>query len=541
MKPDIRYRSGRFIGRNGRLFWPLGGFYINFMQTERPAGVAALAGNTPMQRATRDERNAYFRTLASAGVNALRMFCRVHDTVAGHPADLPLDIAGHVNPDVWAVMDEVMQDGYRHDLRFLVTLFAEPRASAYLHWAPWSAGIEAYRRNRWPFNRFMPNDPGDRQLLKGYREYFTDPEAVALQTQYLRELAPLLRNHPAVFAVEIYNEQAWEGFFQWDSQDAEIAWTRRMVDLWRTLCPEKPICYSLAGHGIIGIDPIRWTRGIQPDFFSSHLYPGACADSELLDYGGMAALVHDYCAAVGPNWPGEAGALMAVDAAHEGRRRRALRDLIWLTVVSGGAGFMQWPLERQPLEHLQEYRNAQSLLQPARWVLKADDRHGFTVNIGSAADALGRAVSFEEKLRSEEFRRLCRLERRALERGVTLRLTLTGRAPDLMTIDIDALDFSGPLRPSPGWEARTLMSSDRRHALCYVRSVMPVRDQNGWMRDPSNKPLWLLPALPAGLWDVTAMSLDTGDRYSFRLRSPGVAVTAPLSGDLVLAADRLNE
>ena len=362
MSAEIRYRSGRFSYRNGRPFWPLGGFYVNLMQTELPITVDTLMGNTPMQRATPVERAAYFRTLASRGVNALRMFCRVHETIDGHPADLPLDIAGHVHPEIWRVMDTVLQDGCRYGIRFLVTLFAEPRASAYSHWAPWSAGIDSYRRNRWSFNRFMSDNPADRKLLTSYSEYFTDPETIALQTQYLRELAPLLRNHPAVFAVEIYNEQAWEGFFQWEAQDAEIAWTRRMVDLWRTLCPEKPVCYSLAGHGIVGIDPIRWSLGIQPDFFSSHIYPGACADNERLDYGGMTALVHDYSAAAGPNWPGEAGALMPAAGGHEERRRRALRDLIWLTVTSGGAGFMQWPMDRQPREHLQEYRQALILL-----------------------------------------------------------------------------------------------------------------------------------------------------------------------------------
>jgi len=517
---QFTFANGHFRRADGTLFVPLGGFYANLMPRLDGETLGEL---TPFQKLSEAEWRAWFALLQAHGCNALRLFCRLHDEQDGVPVEWTLDAGGHVNPEVLATFERCFAVAQEYGISFLMTVLSEPRGSIYSHWAPIVRAHPLYAPNGWPWNSFVPEDPNQRRLLPSHAAYFTDPEAVALQKQYLAELMGRLRGNPAVFAVELYNEMAWDGQFRWAEQDLEIAWANEMIGVIRQNAPGLPVCFSLAGHGITGIDPLKWCTQIRADFFSSHFYPTISGESPELDYGAMAALVHDYCAAAMPNWPGEAGVLDA--AVPDELRRLALRDHIWLTLTSGGAGYLQWPLDRQPVAHLEEYREAAEFVRGAPWLAGDLAPAQATVDIRALAAFLGQSEDREARIASPLFDALRRYERLALDRGLTLGLRL-GEA-DVDGSRFDPLALAGRrswLSVPQGYQMRCLATATLDAGLAYCRNHQRAQLGAYELRRGAERAFGFRTALPPGRYRFTVLDLDRDTTETVEANSPGVVL-----------------
>ena len=519
---DMVFENGHFRRGDGSLFVPLGGFYGNLMP-RLASGV--LEELVPFQKLDEDGWREWFALLEANGCNALRVFCRQHDEHNEYPVEWTLDAGGHVNPEIMATFERYFDIGQEYGISFLMTVLSEPRGSVYRHWAPILRSHPHYAPNGWEWNSFVPEGLHGRRLLQTRNEYFTDPEAVALQKQYLAELIPRLRENPAVFAVELYNEMAWYGEFGWEGQELEFAWSREMIDTIREHAPELPICFSLAGHGVTGIDPLTWCEELPTDFFSSHYYPGLSGETAELDYGAMSALIHDYCAARSANWPGESG---VIDAnVPDELRRLALRDSIWLTVASGGAGYMQWPIPRQPIEHLAEYRMAAELLAGEDWLAGDLAPPQITIDIRELATLFGSLEDRQAKLASPLFDALRRYERLALDRGIAVALRLGPGDVDGARFDEHALDSLEPRLSVPaGYQMRCLATPGLERGIAYFRNHERASYGRYELRRGVSRRFDIRANLPAGEYRFTVLDLGRGETEVIDAESPGTVFPA---------------
>lgn len=514
---DVTFANGHFSRPDGTVFIPLGGFYANLMP--RVEG-EALGELVPFQKLSEGEWRAWFEVLQDSGCNALRVFCRQHAEHEGHPVEWTLDAGGHVDLELMATFERLFSLGQEYGISFLMTLLSEPRGSVYRHWAPILQAHPLYAPNGWEWNSFVPEVLNSRRLLKTRAEYFTDPQAVGLQKQYLTELIPRLRDNPAVFAVELYNEMAWFGEFGWETQDLEIAWSNEMISVIREHAPDLPVCFSLAGHGITGIDPIRWAKGLHADFFSSHYYARISGESPELDYGAATALIHDYCAAAMPNWPGESGVLDG--NVPDDLRRLALRDCIWLSLVSGGGGYMQWPIQRQPLGQLEEYRLAAGFLDGEDWLAGDLAPSQATIDIRELADLFGSLQDRDAKLASPLFDALRRYEKLSLDRGVAIALRLGEADIDGGQFDEHVMDGIAPWLSVPaGYQMRCIAARDLVAGIAYVRNWEPAAFGPYALRRGANRRFGLHANLPEGRYRFEVLDLGSGRLDIVECLSPG--------------------
>ncbi len=520
---DVQLVNAHFRTPGGELFIPLGGFYGNWVPTME-GGVLGPGRN--FQDLDESEWDRWLSLLADHGCTAVRVFCRAHREWQGHKTEQTLDAGGHVDPELWATFERYFACGAGHGLRFQMTLLSEPRGSIYVHWAPVVFAQPQYLKHGWPFHRFVGPQVGQRRLLDSQAEYFTDPEAVALQKQYLAELLTKLAEVPNVFTVELYNEMAWNGDFMWETQDVETAWAREMVSVVSGIAPDLPVCFSLAGHGMTGIDPVRWAKAIPVDFFSSHFYPSISGEDESLDYGASAALVHDYAAAVLPGFPGESGVLDP--AVPDEARRLALRDCLWLTLAGGGAGYMQWPMERQPVAHLTEYRKARDFLSGEDWLAGEAAPAPLTVDITANCAFFGASTSRQEKLESSLLDALRQYERRSLDDCIPLAFTLGPAMADGAVLDEAAFSRVKPtFRLSPGYQGRYVLSADGGAGLLYARNYEPLTFGRYHLRQTEPRPFSLQAHLPPGTYRFTVLDLGSGEEHEVTVQSPGVVWEAP--------------
>lgn len=77
----------------------------------------------------------------------------------------------------------------------------------------------------------------------GYRNPFTDPQAIAAQKLLLQTVVTTLKDHPAVWLWNLGNEP--DIFAKPESSEAGQAWTRGMIAVIRGIDPAHPITYGL--------------------------------------------------------------------------------------------------------------------------------------------------------------------------------------------------------------------------------------------------------------------------------------------------------
>ena len=110
-------------------------------------------------------------------------------------------------------------------------------------------------------------------LIKQQGDWFTNPEALALQRQYVREVVAPYVNDPRVFAWEVMNETYSAG----GDRAAAIAWTNAIVDTIHEL-DRNHLTTTSAAEATPQAE-IEWIVGARVDFFNWHAYP------TYMDYG----------------------------------------------------------------------------------------------------------------------------------------------------------------------------------------------------------------------------------------------------------------
>lgn len=547
--------DGYFRRGDGRLFVPLGGLHGNVAPL-RHLTVSARqrevwrrndliwearghAHGQAVDLVDLDETQlrAWFEKLRDCGINSLRLFPRRRvDTEL-------LDQIGRLNRAFTEDLSRVFEIGAEYGLHFQLMLLGEPWRTGY-------SNAEALERHVLPAYDKATLDkltPAQRRFLVERRlaqppRFFSDADVRACQEAFLREAADWLRGHPNVFAVELYNEQGWwknntidgrrQKVFVSPAEEAdEITWSAVMTRIIRERMPGMPICLSHPGFGVTAYDPRLWVEQADVDFYSTHQYVGLDGTHEQVDFAATTGATAAILSAISPHAFGEWGWL---DPLVDDRvRRRVHRDAIWLSLLAGAAGFMQWPFEC-----LEEYRWVRRIVD----ALPPDFTPGpaeLAVDISAAYAALhdpdrypmlmdGKPlpafIANRRKQADEHYRVILQAYHRGLEAGVPVRFTMrdgveaAGGGAAMSLEAFNATDLAAlprPLRADGGFQLTWMHDSEARVYIAYLRSRRIEEHRGQWIGMPNPADLTLrfnLPASAAGepSWRMTLVNLETG-------------------------------
>lgn len=544
MASDIRLeKDGYFRTGGGELFVPLGGFHGNMASLS----MLKLSDEQRQQLDGRlwkgeyldlvdlpDEVLAeYFKVLADHGVTALRLFPRAN---VSHDV---LDLCGKANTRLRDQFTRVFAAARPYEIRFLLQIMPEPDRTGYL--IPKTlADVVRPAFSEAELSRL--SEAQKRFIIDGKnvskREWFTDADVRACQRQYLDEILEWVAGQEQIFALEIYNEQGWTSLdlenskgekqrtyvFTYVWEQEEIDWTADVIRQIKRRLPRMPVCISHPGFGAVGFDPMRWMRGTGADFYSSHLYAGLCGESDQMDFAGVtaatAALVQ------WPNFPGEWGVLSDGVPAH--LRRRSARDAIWLDLLAGAPGFMQWRHE-----FLEEYRPVGQVLSwlPARFTREkptiAVDMAGVYAQLhedtrysGYKSGELFAAFPFNKRKQQDPAARaIFAAWRTSLDSGVPIRFAMGERgAVALETVTPDYLQQqSRPIRLEGGYQLAWMKDARSNTYVGYARGRAVRMIRGIYVAVPLESPLKLCVDLPKGEYQLRLLNLETGTLHEQRI------------------------
>jgi len=514
-------RDGWFHSAAGGLFVPLGGFhgnvlplaYLKLSPAERrrleplvwDAQKTAGQGHVDISDVSDDTLRQWFRFLARNGVTAVRLFPRNH--VGGDT----LDLCGKLNPELSRAFSRAFAAARPYGIRFLLQILPEPVISGY-----WNHSLfERYALPRYSRHELEQLVPCQQRFLREgkhmeHADWFTDADVLACQKLYLASALEWVAREPQVFALEVYNEQGHsrpppgrEREFPADWEDAEIRWTAGIVRSIHERLPQMPVTISHPGHGISGYDPVRWSARTGVDFYSAHFYAGLCGEYAGADFAAVTAASSAVVAASIVNFPGEWGVLDS--PAPEEVRRRAHRDALWLTLLSGAPGFMQWTYE-----FLDEYRWAARVFRslprdfsPARaeWQRDISDEWRAFESVPATKEPpyymLGRPRRSDENLR-----RIFAEYWEGLEEGRPVAFRMgpqpAGEPPP------------PPLQAVGGFQLTYLADPVHRAWIAYLRSREVRAFGPHFFGVPVARPLSLRLDLPPGRYVVEAIRLGDG-------------------------------
>jgi hypothetical protein len=506
------------------LVLPLGGFHANEIPLARihlrPAEFRRVQpflwsdqktdgqGHLDLADASDETMRHWFKQLAGNGVTALRLFPRAR--VDGDT----LDLCGKLNPDLQRVFHRAFQAARPYGIRFLLQILPEPVITSY-----WNHSLaERYALPRYSRDELARLTPAQRRFLLAHHEaqradYFTDPDVLACQKLYLEQALAWVAAEPQVFALEVYNEQghsrpppelARSGDLSW--QDAEIRWTAEIVRFIHLRLPAMPVTISHPGYGIVGYDPLEWSRRSGVDFYSLHLYAGLCGEFEDVDFAAVTAASTVILRAGGlVAYPGEWGVL-ASPAPRE-VLRRAHRDAIWLTLLAGAPGFLQWTYD-----FVEEYRWPNRVFGSLPREFSPDPPPP------PPADFAARWAAFASAGVADPPYFMLNRQRRS--------------DPNLRRLYLDyrrSLDPSAaaPLRPSEGWQLAWLGDTQHRIWVAYLRSREIRAFGKHFLGVPVARPLRLALNLPPGRYRVSVIDLERNRRRRFRLDARGALDLSP--------------
>ncbi|HQK93444.1 MAG TPA: hypothetical protein PLD23_08050 [Armatimonadota bacterium] len=365
--------NGYFQFSNGQPFLPWGMFgseiYTQFGRDGLtgpgpwwshvpPAG--DVGDNSEPVEISEDDWTAYFAECRRRGITALRLFTYGHATPEGEPGYyFPLDAVGKVHPVLWGKLDRFMQAGYEQGILFLFTLIASPDWMPYVsHPRPDSPANQVLHeaRRQYAAEELTRLDAARRRFLLAERTvsigdafrndaFFEDADIAACVENYLRDLLRRLAADQRVFGLEIMNETFPTKYAQW-ARD-------HVVRLCRELAPGRPVTVShTLGSGVQSLEAASFVRTAGLDFYNWHSYLRQNAPVTME----LASNCLFYNAPV-PGFPTEGPAYyggMDPGQVDERSRRLAIRDYLWLPLVTGCPGSILWAPEN-------------SRIAPAEW------------------------------------------------------------------------------------------------------------------------------------------------------------------------------
>jgi hypothetical protein len=497
-------------GPQGAGWLPLGGFYSNWvgLPVDGEEGRRLLS----FVDATEEQTDHWLAFCASQGVTAMRFMLRAH-TPRGME---PMDVIGRVNMPLFAKVLRYMDLARKYDIRFMLTIHEDYTKPAYYNrqaletfCIPHYAGedlnaLPPYQR------RFIR----DRELIPGIEMKYTDPDVMACQDQYTRELVGMLKDNPQLFSWEFENEMV----------DCPASWANHMADVIRSVDPVTPICASHGGGGIHTADPLWWTKRTSIDFYTYHLYPNTTTTGEGFDYGAAVDALTRYGRMAGVCMLGESAGdeFGRYPVERDAERRFLMRDIIWFSITNGNPGCFFWNCRGYEVE---QFRLAKQLCAGLDWTSWRRQRPDLAVVVQHPWEddkyyrsAAGRA----------DYWMMGRYIQHYLSAGVDFDFAMDpagyGAAANLGSFAPPAGESR--LSAGPGWQVAFNAREGYGEGIAYVRNVAAIRHWtqqgiNTYLRERKPAPLRVRLSLPGG--DVTAVAtdLDTGEHKTFTVPSTG--------------------
>lgn len=547
-------RDGMLRLRTGELFAPLGGFHANVLPISRialtPAELERVQpyiwsaqktdgqGHVDLFDASDEMMDRWFKQLASDGVTALRLFARAR---VGNDV---LDLCGKLNPELKDVFHRAFAVARPYGIRFQLQILPEPGSSCYVS----RNSVERRALPRYTKQELARLTPSQKRFLLenkrvGMNEYFTDPDVLACQKLYLQQAMDWVATEPQVFAVEIYNEQNWNGRqFMFPVEDAEIRWSREIVRTIKKRLGRMPVTLSHPGFGIAGYDPFKWTRAAGVDFYSPHAYVGLSGENESIDFAAVTAASGLIMNAGIPSFYGEWGLFnspVPVDL-----KRFSHRDAIWLCLLGGEAGFLQWTNEfpdeyRWPSKVLKALPRNFSPEKPKTIVRIGREYAAFQDNTRYPAYKPGEFVGSDlnrQKQRDGNLQKMFAAYRRSLEIGVPIAFSLSEKG---ITLDafaaLDAARLKRPFQADGGYQTTWLKDARNPLWIAYFRKRKVQGFGGHFVGVPVEDRLQIRLNLPRGRYAARVIDLNTGkiDRRTAQ-STDLLSISDITSGDCVL-------
>lgn len=563
--------DGWFRLSNGELFIPLGGFHGNMVPLARinltPAERSKITvwtgggdevglhlidgqGHVEFSELSSEVLDAWFKQLAANGVTAIRLFPGAK--VAGTYRQL--DRCGQLDPDVKQSFHRLFAAAQPYGIRFLLQILSAPGG--------WYAGPKSGPGPVLPqysLEELAKLSPAQKRFcVEGRRleraEFFSDPDVLACQKQYLQQALDWVATEPQVFALEIYNEQGWtqvplngkadEYTYTFPYEDAEIRWSTEIVRAIKQRLPNMLVTLSHPGFGITGYDPLKWCMPTGVDFYSPHLYAGLGGDNDSIDFAISTAASALIISAGIPNFYGEWGLFASL--VPQELKRFSHRDAIWLTLLGGQPGFLQWTYEF-PEEYRWPatiFRSLPKNFSPARPKLE--------VEIGEAYSAFQDNTRYSkfvpgqlfpafpmnrQKQKDENLQKIFQAYVRSLDYGVPIAFTI-GQPKALSLADFAALDLAKlphPIQAVGGYQLTYLKDANNPVWIAYLRNRKMQTFGEHHVGVPEQAPLELKFDLPKGSYHVRIINLNANREESRSLKAKDtLKLSEKTSDDYVL-------
>lgn len=511
-------------GADGPAWLPLGGFYANWVGL--PENGEEGRRLISFVDATDEQLDHWMSFLASQGVTAMRFMLRAH-TPQGME---PMDVIGRVNLPLFARVLHYMDLARKYNLRFLLTIHEDYTKPAYYD----EHALETFCLPRYagedldklpPYQRRFVRD---RKLIGDIGEKYTDPDVMACQDQYTRQLVRLLKDNPQLFGWELENEMV----------DCPQSWANHMVGVIRSEDPVTPICASHGGGGLNTADPLWWRTRTAIDFYTYHLYayPGSTLPD--LDYGAAVDVLATYGRMVGRCMLGESSGdeFSSYPPERDADRRFIMRDIIWLSLVNGNPGCFFWNSRGAELQQFRLANKVASALDWREWVPEPG-QVGLVV-----AHPLDDDKYYRTPRGDAEYAVMGRYAQDSLSRGVSLDYTPDGRGyATVAGLGAFQAPAAAPrVSVGPGWQVRVNARRGLGQGLAYVRNFAGVWHwelagrANMYLRIRKAAPLTVRLNLPAQRLTLTVTDLDTGQERRFEVTGQGQADLGVTDHDFAL-------
>lgn len=328
--------NGVLVTPAGAAYFPAGGLYANWPHRLNkdgsigrsvdlfPCGPSAYKEGYPWSPETEAAVRAYLMHCSERGINCLRLMLR------------NMDLVGRVDPVQLQATLHLFDLARPFGIRFNIALCEDYNKPPYVsreildkivlpHYTPEQlAGLPPHRA------RFLVR----KETVASAALRYSDPDALACQQDYLRELIPVLAAREEVLCYEFENEMVFP----------PMSWCRATAAFIRTIDPHTLILGNPGPHD--WPEPLRW-RDSGCDLFSYHPYNDGQSPA---DHGAIIYLRSKFAAQSGlPFYTGEGGLnqnrwekntkQIAPDPA-----ARGTRDQIWMSVCCGANGCLYWTL-----------------------------------------------------------------------------------------------------------------------------------------------------------------------------------------------------
>ncbi len=529
-KNPIRIHDGGYLAdARGNLFLPLGGFYANW-----PAGLPGPDGSIgraldlfpcnatpyphgfPWSAEVERRVTQYLQLCHRHGVTTLRLMLR------------NMDIVGRVDRVQLQAVLHLFDLARPFGIRFNVVLFEDYAKPPYVnldiiekialpHYS------EEELRSLPPHRaRFLK----DKRVLDSPAQRYTDPDAVACQRDYLRELLPYLTDREEILCYEFENEMV----------RPPMEWIREMSAFLHRADPHTLVLGNPGPH--TWPEPWRWRSGGM-DLFSYHPYNDGLPEA---DHGAVIFARSKWAAAAGvPMFTGEGGINQnrwqpGITKVPPDYAARGIRDQIWLSLCSGAVGAFMWTPGQ--VSEMAEFGKVIPALETVSIDLLNMVRRGPDTAVimpnNATANRRATALAYACLERGTDFDAVMPDGAQTYER----KIDLTGSAPGGEEL---VPDF---LRPAEGYQIACLATRDLSQILVYMRNTA-----GGIVSLGAKRPCYVRqprPALPMasilgdlGWTRAAAYDLDTGTAVQGNLLKEGnLVLPGPTTHDFVIGLRR---